>query len=319
MTTTKPKILILGGGLSAAYAWRCCLDNDIIPDVIADRIFVPPGGCIWAHWMPTSVRTKVTFEDIYIVSRGDAQGYAVKLWRYTEVKTSFPVVDIMTQGVNPLKAARALWDHPEVHQALRIMVLTQQDIDDLKPSYDLIVQTFPMGGAEPSYRTPIWVVPYKDATRNIVRYEGNQIEPYARFSSLFKFQSYEFQPVPKEDIDKSLAYHWGSKLGFDTRKGKLWFAPEIPPPEIEEVAVEYDLVGKVLYCGRWASGHRKFLSHDTYARVQQQFITNGWIDGHIEQTIGHSESTGTNMARPEELQREVDGIMSREVEPWKVD
>lgn len=320
----KAKVAILGGGLSAAYAWRCCLDNDIVPDVYADRVFVPPGGCIWAHWLPRSLRCQKLYEPIKIVSVGDAGGYAVKLWWRSDIKTSFPDKPVLTKGVNPLKAARALWGK-EHHGTVKVgKKLEWQDIHDLQKLYDLIIQTFPPIGREPEYVTPIWVIPAKGEKHNLVRYEGDHSEAYARFSQLFEIRSYEFTPTKKIANYELMARHWGNRLGFDSQKGaQLWFAPEIPPEEVGGMIIENYVDRNVLYCGRWASKDRKFLSHETYKRALETMKVRGLLEKDGDETLGletagYDEPSRDDMAAAEGIQRTTGKVMHREVESWKV-
>lgn len=275
------KIVILGGGLSAAFAWRACLDHGILPEVITDRIFTPPGGFIWVHELPKSVKVRSLFEHIKIEGVGTAEGYAKKMWG-KKIKTSFPEKDYDTQGVNPPRAAKVLWGDttilkPRLHKATVDSAL----LDRLKKENDLIILTFPLVTAKPEWEIPIWVRIANLSTNNLAVYQGDNEEPFVRYAYLFGIQSWEFPPQRSETGTHSLeAQTWGSVNGFmDDPRANLWYAPEIAPEEIEgKIAVENYADNNVLYCGRWATGNRKFLSHQVYDRVvwhmrRQKLIT----------------------------------------------
>lgn len=268
---TEPKIAILGGGLSAAFAWRACQDVGITPDVYADRIFVPPGGFIFVHWLPDSVSRRELFETIYISFVGNERVYSSKMWYRSDVKTSFPEKERTVKGVNPLKAAKILWgDSKFLAKHLKLGILPESALPRLAEEYDAVIQTFPLETAKPDRLTPIWVVPDKELPlRNEVIYIGDQSQFYSRSARMFGFRSYEFPPIFQENERSYLAELWGNVTGVEGEKGaKLWYAPEIPPPETEgRIRIALDRDGKFLYCGRWATGWRKTLSHESYQRT----------------------------------------------------
>lgn len=267
------KVIILGGGLSAAFAWRACLDHGIVPDVITDRIFTPPGGCIWVQWLPKSIKDKSLWEEITIERVGTAEGYARKMWG-RDVKTSFPAEDTKTKGVNPVKAAKALWGNKELLKPkLKQVTVDQKILDSVALAYDVVILTFPLGAAKPEWETPIWVLTkerFLTTGKNLVVYGGGNEQPFVRYSYLFGIQSFEFPPQRAEAKTHSLtAYEWAAENNLiDDPVARLWYAPEIPPEEVTgKINVDNYADGNVLYCGRWASGSRKFLSHQTYDRV----------------------------------------------------
>lgn len=268
------KVAILGGGLSAAFAYRALLDNNIVPDVITERIFTPPGGCIWVHNLPKSINNKKLYEPIHVEGVGDAKTYSCKMWG-RELKTSFPSSgDYDTKGVNPLTAARLLWgDREALKKQIKKGRVDEKLVKAIKKDYDLVIQTFPLGSAKPKWETPIWVLtkaPEENLTRNLVCYHGGAEDSYVRYSVLFGIRSWEFSPQKSDVETHSLqAAEWGIAQGlYENDRARLWYAPEIPPQEIAgKLAVESYADGNVLYCGRWATGNRKFLSHEVYDRV----------------------------------------------------
>ena len=265
------KVAILGGGLSAAFAWRALRDNNITPDVITERIFTPPGGCIWVHKLPKSVDSKKLYEPIHVEGVGSTKTYAEKMWG-RELKTSFPSSgDYDTKGVNPLVAARLLWGDREVlKKQIKKGRVDEKLIKAIKKDYDLVIQTFPLGSAKPKWETPILVGPRIDTSLNLVSYQGNADCAYVRYSFLFSIPSWEFPPQQSECRTHSMAVHqYQAEQKIYGKPGyAVWYAPEIPPQEIAgKLAVESYADGNVLYCGRWATGNRKFLSHEVYDRV----------------------------------------------------
>ena len=265
------KVAILGGGLSAAFAYRALLDNNITPDVITERIFTPPGGCIWVHNLPKSINNKKLYEPIHVEGVGDAKTYSCKMWG-RELKTSFPSSgDYDTKGVNPLVAARLLWgDREALKKQIKKGRVDEKFIEAIKKDYDLVIQTFPLGSAKPKWETPIWVLAGLKSAKNLVAYQGDD-EPFVRYTHMFNFISWEFPPQRADAKTHSMAaYEWGKVqwLEGNPKGAQLWYAPEIPPQEIAgKLAVESYADGNVLYCGRWATGNRKFLSHEVYDRV----------------------------------------------------
>lgn len=276
------KVAILGGGLSAAFSWRACLDSGITPDVYADRLFVPPGGFVYVHWLPKSVNNRSLWEKIKVVAHGSERTYTSKMWGTGKyIPSSFPAEPMETRGVNPLTAAKVLWGGKAlVLPRLQLGKLQNDQLARLVKSYDIVIQTFSLRNMPLEYHTPIWVIPHKCST-NAVLYNGSydsiegdgddddETSFWTRKSLLFNFLSYEFPPVLMDD-KSYIAEKFGKGLG---KTAKLWYAPEIPPVEIsDKTRIEEYCDGNILYVGRWATGRRKFLSHEAYNRVRS-FLT----------------------------------------------
>ncbi len=138
----QPQVVILGGGPSAAYAFKACKDFGIVPTVFANkRTF--PYGAFWLHWLPKTIapRTKRFLGNpMEIRSVGTAVEYARKMWGTWMVRTSFPEERQETIVYNPAEGLKELWKGVEFRSAV---ILQDSDLILMAKHCDLLIQTFP--------------------------------------------------------------------------------------------------------------------------------------------------------------------------------
>ena len=267
------KVLILGSGLSAAFAYRACVDSGIEPDVVSREARAKfPLGAIWLHWTPFPAPTV----EIINVSIGKEKHYIQKQWgaNNPEWDSSFPKEPRTEHGVpvTDLIIDR-LWEGAVIETG---KFMDDEEMLTLGQKYDLVVRTFATKADRQLYQKylveiPIlawdvdpvgrerfaeqWAVQYSEEIRNqdvIVIYDGTITGHFVR-KTLFP--------------DK-IVIEYSNRM-YQRRSG-ITYARDLHPttPRLDP------MVGNVLRVGRWSTMDRKYLSHQAYNDVRIALMGN---------------------------------------------
>jgi hypothetical protein len=197
---------------------------------------------------------------------GDEKYYIERQWgdlKSFVPDSSFPKQSVWEYGYDPSKVMEDLVP-ADCDVQVMSYPLSDTDIKDLAPSYDLVFQTFATKESK-EHQPPLvqFMVAAKlgnsDPSKNFVVYNGDKDDNIiVREAQLFGNHFLEF---PKGINQEQILSHWpmdmtGYKVSMlkdlDPRT-KPWQQPK----------------GNIRLIGRWAQWDRKILSHHAYAIAQQ--------------------------------------------------
>jgi hypothetical protein len=244
-------VAILGAGPSAAFALLACLDNHISPTVYAPNGIVDPPGAFYLHWLPESLSWRDSYKTtIWWLGMGSPSRYAEKQWDEPLLPTSFPTEDRWTKGYRS-EALRRIWGGWPIRET---EVLSDRDIQNLAPKYDLVIQTFP---SEEGLRRrprrkvtfPIWSKPLDLGDFILLLYNGGP-GAWVRLSIGGGKWSVEYPHDYTMDLELAGNGSWTMETGLDLRPFTRPYTTGPAP--------------NVLMAGRFARWDRTYLSHQTY-------------------------------------------------------
>jgi len=247
------RIAIIGGGPSAAFAYRACWEMNLNPTVYADK-FTTPSGAFYIHEMPPTCPPDVLQQyekKVYWISIGTAEVYSEKMWNDPSIETSFPIVPRMETGYDP---AIIKWLWTDLDRLQPCGKLSDDGVVALAAQYDLVIQTFPTDESK-KYRTiehvPVFTKSITPLDPIILLYSGDA-SPWVRATFSGDKLSLEY---PKEfPITSDLIYWTFSSVPDLPPDTKPW--TKGPSPCVELV-------------GRFAQYDRKMLSHHAYDRTMK--------------------------------------------------
>lgn len=245
-------VAIIGGGPSAAFAYRACWDMHLNPTVYADEL-ITPSGAFYIHKMPSTC--PMTIREQYKkrvswISLGTAEGYAEKMWGDPNIKTSFPVLPRMEIGYDPAIIGW-LWTDVILTPCGR---LTDAGVATLADQYDLVIQTFPTDESKKHRdieHIPVLSKKIEPMDHIILLYSGDEA-PWVRMAFVGDTLSVEYPKTFPSTIDL-LPWTFSSM-------------PDLPPTTkrwTKGPASNVELIG------RFAQYDRKMLSHHAYGRVMR--------------------------------------------------
>ncbi len=245
------RIAIIGGGPSAAFAYRACWDMRLNPTVYADKL-TSPNGAFYIHDMPVTCPPDIRKQyakSIHYIGIGTAEGYAEKMWGNPQIKTSFPITPRTEIGYDPA-IINWLWtDLDRLHPCGK---LTDDGVVAIASQYDLVIQTFPTDESK-KYRTidqiPVFTKSIEPMNHILLLYSGDN-SPWVRATFSGEKLSLEY---PKD---------------FPTTEDLLYWTfssvPDLPPETSDWIKGP---ASNVKLVGRFAQYNRKILSHHAYDRV----------------------------------------------------
>lgn len=257
---TKPKVLILGTGPSAAFAVQACKDLGINPYVWGEK---PPhftqAGAFFIHHLPESLQAGAVPMKVRISRRGNADSYSVKQWGRI-LHTSFPDKEYTADWYSSVELAR-VWNgvHIDVKKLNDVELLSYGGL------FDWIFHTFPLE-CHSQHRVcgsiPCLVgVPYNDLGPRVL-YSGSLKDDWIRLTDSMGRRTLEFPGYsPNSTIRDEVNFSLFRGTVREIRLRDLG-------PRQQPVPVPEYLSSNIIPVGRWACWDHKMLSHDTYERVR---------------------------------------------------
>lgn len=273
----KPKVAILGTGISSAYAYRACFDYKLKRvDVFNFESGKPGIGAFYLHWVPEDIQLKVPAQKVAYLGIGTAKVYMERQWPQLKhntalrrnTKTSFPSKGlILEEGWNAKEVWELLWIRANIDTVA--FKLSDADIKDLARTYDIVFQSFPSQAALSTQPVnaliPIEVFPkganilndklagMVEDCPNVIIYNGKEDSSrWVRASMMFGATSIEYPYTMKEE-DIHLKKGGQLKVIQDIFPGVRPYRERIVP--------------NVIPIGRFATYKRSYLSHDAYKQV----------------------------------------------------
>jgi len=259
------EVLILGGGLSAAYISAACHDVGATFDVKTMQKSPKIFGAIWLRWLPERIASKHRKYLIHVIPIGTEYIYLKKQWGKTDFTSSFPEDVYEVEGYNPNLVLKDLWATDAYH--IVASGITDKMIENMADKYGVIFMTFPTEECKKDstnyqFNTPcaVWDLDENNVDQrprvpigNRVFYMGNDSD-VVRHSQLFGkiYVEYVHKHIPNVDAmgDKGKIY-WFTDLHPNT---PVWDEERVP-------------AGNVYLVGRYAQRDRKVLAHEAYQRA----------------------------------------------------
>jgi hypothetical protein len=249
----RGNVAILGNGPSAAYAYRACVDNGIMPHVYASSKPSFPNGAFWLHWMPPTIPEELLKKHqshAVLTSIGSADMYSGKMWGET-FETSFPLITRIEVAYAP-EALELLWGGFQYFEPSGI--LHDAGVVNFASQHDLVLQTFPTDASKklqpPKVFFPVLsrYMPEHNEYALCV-YNGTHDE-WVRMTFGFGFMHVEF---PAEAIPNPS--HW---------PGHTWRTFKYPDMHPRTKSFTTPPASNVVLLGRHARWDRRLLSHSAY-------------------------------------------------------
>lgn len=258
-------VLILGGGLSAAYISAACHDAKATFDVKTLAKSPKTFGAIWLRWLPDRIAQKYSKHLINIIPVGSEDTYLKKQWGKSNFKSSFPSSTYEAQGYDPNEVLDDLWATDAYYVVSSS--ITDSMVKALSKNYGVVFMTFPTEECKKDsvnyqFNTPcaVWDLTSGDVYEqprvplgNRVFYLGNKTN-VVRHSQLFGklYVEYIHSYIPNVD-----------NIG---KFGKIYWFTDLHPktPVWDEECVP---AGNVYLVGRYAQRDRKVLAHEAYQRA----------------------------------------------------
>jgi hypothetical protein len=271
------KLLIIGSGLSAAYARQAALDIGLPEEAITIMsLTLPefkPNGAQFLHWIPESVNA-LGYRPISILSigLGSEEEYLRKQWGRSDASSSFPKVPRIEYGWS-VSLANYMIGRPE-NVLINTVPIDDEWMREHSKEYNLILHTFPTQiskrnsygclvripvFSKPLMFTDIWKETIGQAAFDagyagyiehsfdgLITYDGTPTSKVIRRSLLDGHVCHEY--------DQSKSVHMASSSYMD-------LSPFVKPPKNPQLA------DNVYPIGRYAEWDRNLLSHHTYFRT----------------------------------------------------
>ena len=251
------KIAIFGSGLSAAYVYAACRDNNLKADFYSDRPFAARPeflGPVRVSWVPKWV--KATLYPIWWLSLGNKQDYLKRMNR-TSGATAFP-----ENGRTELTAYNpneVLDEMQPVDEKIILGKFTDSEIEQISKRYLHTFVTFPLqqsrsDGKLVSYWIYVLTKHSDLSLPNMAIYNGTKNFAWTRFSHYWGVYMWEYSHAEYPDLPPRPNI-WAEPVKiFD-------IAPDVP-----EYFSPYPNVTMV---GRWARWSKSVLAQDAYSQADK--------------------------------------------------
>lgn len=270
----QEKIAIVGGGMSAIYAYWGCLDAGVpagnIEIMTHERIH--PAGAMFMYECPIDLYP----EELLSILVGDCDIYARKQWQTEDSTSAHKRFD----NGNIRQVGEPIWDPNTVLPILwslipnirKIGLLSPGDLDLLQQSYKAVICTFPDREIRETYNAEGWIVfipVYRNSlpgTHYACIYNGLQEIPWVRQTIVPGSIYTEYPHYVDEAFIREFEDYRGNDGGNVRRL--LDLKPGTPPLDDDEIRD-----GNLLRVGRLATFRRSALSHSARYEVRE-FLEN---------------------------------------------
>ena len=271
----KPlKVVILGGGPSALFAWYGARDAGYDWDEVqvrAEKKSYPPGA-FWLHEVPVP---RFKPDNITVRLEGTAEQYSINQWgkAYPTSASQYKAPQVL-KAYNPHELIPKFWD--VINFKFQPGTYTKEAIEGLAEAVPYVIQTFPThpGTLEimRMYQFPVYSTTYdvKKDPGNLCLYNGTVMEDefhVNRTTKAFGHASFEFTRQYPKDLKLAAIRQKELEMGLDG-KGFFSMVPDMHP---DQEPVQHRVVGgkgNILLVGRWTTLDRKALSHDAQVQVR---------------------------------------------------
>lgn len=263
-----PKVVILGGGPSAVYAYYAAIMSGYLRDQVEiwtkDKAVTYPPGAFWLHQLPPNCVIESP-ERMEVRLLGTAEGYSRKQWEETYPTSAGNYAEPkVLAAYNPHKVLPKLWAKCNVkHDGNKY---SAGDVLRIAESVPYVIQTFPTDyetlDLMQCYSYPTYLGPVANL-HNMCVYQGRAGIPWVRMTCAFGWVNLEYPATWLKDVGRIKAVediNWSSD-------GKVVVTPDFHPT-VEPIA--NPVIGpkeNVLLTGRWATRRRGMLTHETYTDV----------------------------------------------------
>lgn len=260
----NPKIVILGGGPSALFAWFGAIQMGYTEDEVEiwcrDQVFPP--GAFWLHESP--IPTQASY--IRIMLQGSPAAYSRNQWGedypsswddagYSEEKIAY----------DPHRVIPWLWS--KVSYCFDTTEWTTKKILELSTEVKAVIQTFSLDqyviDQARQYKFPTYTSNYVHGGNTCI-YNGNPDVPWVRTTIAFGKYSVEYPASWLDRMDRIKEIH-DKVTGND---GKMVILPDLHPTVQPILLRVYGPHSNILKTGRFTTLNRKALSHHTQREVR---------------------------------------------------
>jgi hypothetical protein len=264
---SEPEITIVGGGLSAIYAYWGCIDAGYLPQEI-EVLYTSrnlPVGAVFMYESPILWPTT----DITSILLGTCDQYAINQWgqrRLTSAHRRFrngqePSVIEPLYMLEEMRST--LWDL--IPRKQQTPLLLSNELQDLKKWRKAVICTFANERYSKSYKDQKYVIPlpiYANTIYNnkhIVLYNGLENIPWVR-RTLIPGKIFSEYPTWAEEF---MILHY-EETECANRDGKLHYVPDLNP-DCPALSWNESIEDNLLRVGRFARFSPGYLSHQARA------------------------------------------------------
>jgi len=245
------RVAIFGSGLSAAYVYAACLDNDVEVDFFTDNRKPEFFGPVKLSWVPQRVKAKLW--PVWLFSLGTKKDYLKSMGR-SSGSTTFPETGrLETLAYNPTEVLEQL----PMEGKVTLGKFSDNEILQLSRNYDHSFVTFPLQQSKGEGKlVPYWLWLLKNqnvSLPNMVIYNGTVNFPWTRYSHYWDVSMWEHS---HQETVEPLCPAIGAELRriFDIAPGVKEYNSPYP---------------KVAMVGRWARWNKEILAQTGYAQTDK--------------------------------------------------
>jgi hypothetical protein len=252
------KVAIFGSGLSAAYVYAACLDNEIEVDFFTDKPFSARPeffGPVKLSWVPESLQFKLMPCPVWLFSLGSKKDYLQRMGRKTG-STTFPENGrVQTFGYNP---AEMLEHFYPPYSKVTLGKFSDNEIESISKNYDYTFVTFPLQQSKGEDKLVFyWIYLLKNQTAsipNMVIYNAAPTFFWTRFSHYWGTYMWEYSHVEFPNIPPCPDLRAEARKINDIAPGVAEYISPFP---------------KVELVGRWARWSKDVLAQDAYTQADK--------------------------------------------------
>lgn len=253
----KAKIAIFGSGLSAAYVYAACQDNNLSADFYSDRLFTNRPeffGPVKLNWIPE--RAKAKLYPVWLFSLGNKRDYLKRMNRDSG-STTFP--ETGRTELTAYNPDEVLDELQPVNEKIVLGKFTDSEIEQISEKYLHTFVTFPLQKSKSEGKlVSYWIYLLRNQNSlslpNMVIYSGTPEFSWTRFSHYWGTYMWEYSHVEYPDIPPRPSIWAEPKRIFDIAPG----VPEYFSP-----------FSKITLVGRWARWSKSVQAQDAYSQADK--------------------------------------------------
>ena len=258
------KVAIFGSGLSAAYVYAACLDNNVEADFFTDRALSnQPGlGHIILRWKPSTVSLKL--HHLWFFSIGSKDSYLARMNRPVTSSTTFPETGYSQEDIyNPIEFMGKMWKGNE-----RVIFgkFSDKEIENISKNYSHSFVTFPTQASKAAGKlNHYWCYVLENVSISLpcmAIFNGLAEEhQWSRFTHYWDTMAWEYSHIEFSEEHKP------TELPHPDAR-PIWLAAL--PAEAEEYASPWPAVTLVGRWARWKKGVQAFEAYEQTDKILKE-------------------------------------------------